>query len=75
MLRDRLVVGIMNDRIQRRLLAKKELTFKRAYELANAHETAEKNTKDLKQKEAMSTPGNLKENPYTSYKSSQLQKQ
>ena len=51
MLRDRLVVGIMNDRIQRRLLAEKELTFKRAYELAIAHETAEKNTTELKQKE------------------------
>ena len=48
----------MNDRIQRRLLAEKELTFKRAYELALAHETAEKNTTELKQKEAMSTPGN-----------------
>ena len=58
MLRDRLVVGIMNNRIQRRLLAEKELTFKRAYELAIAHETAEKNTAKLKQKEAMSTPGN-----------------
>ena len=58
MLRDRLVVGIMNDRIQRRLLAEKELTFKRAYKLAIAHKTAEKNTTELKQKEAMSTPGN-----------------
>ena len=58
MLRDRLVVGIMNDRIQQRLLAEKELTFKRAYDLAIAHETAEKNTTELQQKEASSAPGN-----------------
>ena len=58
MLRDRLVVGIMNDRIQRRLLAEKELTFKRAYDLAIAHETAEKNTTELQQKEASSASGN-----------------
>ena len=58
MLRDRLVVGIMSDRIQQRLLAEKELTFKRAYDLAIAHETAEKNTTELQQKEASSAPGN-----------------
>ena len=58
MLQDRLVVGIMNDRIQQRLLAKKELTFKRAYDLAIAHKTAEKNTTKLQQ-EARSGPGNL----------------
>ena len=58
MLRDRLVVGIMNDRIQRRLLAEKELTFKRAYDLAIAHETAEKNTTELQREEASSAPGN-----------------
>ena len=56
--RDRLVVGIMNDRMQRRLLAEKELTFKRAYHLVIAQETAKKNTAEVKQKEAMSTPGN-----------------
>ena len=39
---------------------KKQLTFKRAYELAIAQETAKKNTAELKQKEAMSTPGNPK---------------
>ena len=53
MLRDRLVVGIINDRIQRQLSAEKELTFKRAYELAITQETAEKNTTELKQKEVM----------------------
>ena len=58
MLQDRLVVGIINDRIQRRLLAKTELTFKGAYKLAIAQETGKKNTTELKQKGAMSTPGN-----------------
>ena len=58
MLRDRLVVGIMNERIQRQLLAQEELTFKRVYELAIAHKTAEKNTTELKQKEEMSMSGN-----------------
>ena len=37
----------------RHLLAEKELTFKKAYELAIAQETAEKNTAELKQKEAI----------------------
>ena len=44
--------------VQRPLLEEKELTFKRAYELAIAQYTAKKNTAELKQKEAMSTPGN-----------------
>ena len=48
----------MNDRIQQRLLAEKQLTCKRAYELAIAQETTKENTAELKQKEAMSTPGN-----------------
>ena len=60
MLRDRLVVEIMTDRIQRRLLTEKQLTFKRVYELAIAQKTAEKDTPELKQKKAMSTPGNPK---------------
>ena len=36
MLRDRLVCGINNDRIQRWLLAKKDLTFDKALEVATA---------------------------------------
>ena len=58
MLRDRLVVGIMNDRVQRRLLAEKELTFKRTYDLPIAHKTAEKNTTELQQKKVRSAPAN-----------------
>ena len=41
--------------VHRRLLKEKELTFQRAYELAVAHETSEKYTAELNQKEAMIT--------------------
>ena len=47
MLRDRLVCGVNNDRIQRRLLAEPDLTFGRALQLAQAIETADQDTKDL----------------------------
>jgi len=48
MLRDRLVCGVNDSRIQRRLLAELELTFKKAYELAQAIEMADK---DMKQQQ------------------------
>jgi len=47
MLRDRLVCGVNDSRIQRRLLSEPELTFKKAYEHAQAMELADKDTKDL----------------------------
>ena len=47
MLRDRLVCGIRDSRVQRRLLAEPELTFAKAFELSQATELAEKNAKDL----------------------------
>ena len=47
MLRDRLVCGVNDERIQRRLLAESQLKFKKAMELATAMETADKNTRDL----------------------------
>lgn len=47
MLRDRLVCGIANNSIQRRLLAEPDLTLKKALELARAMETADKDVKDL----------------------------
>ena len=43
MLRDRLVCGIRDARIQRRLLAEPDLTLKKAFDLAQASETADKN--------------------------------
>ena len=47
MLRDRLVCGVNDERIQRRLLAESQLEFKKVMELATAMETADKNTSDL----------------------------
>lgn len=47
MLRDRLVCGISDDRIQRRLLAERELTFEKAVEIATATEMANRNVQDL----------------------------
>ncbi|XP_041961667.1 uncharacterized protein K02A2.6-like [Alosa sapidissima] len=48
MLRDRLVCGINDERIQRRLLSETELTFDKALSIAVAVETANKNAQDLK---------------------------
>ena len=47
MLRDRLVCGISDDRIQRRLLAKREFSFEKVVEIATATEMALKNLIDL----------------------------
>ena len=47
MLRDRLVCGISDDRIQRRLLAERELTFEKAVAIATATEMASKNLIDI----------------------------
>lgn len=49
MLRDRLVCGIGDDRIQRRLLAESDLTFEKALKIAQAIETANKDVRDLQQ--------------------------
>ncbi|XP_026006850.1 synaptotagmin-14 isoform X3 [Astatotilapia calliptera] len=47
MLRDRIVCGIKEDRIQRRLLSEIDLTFDKALSIAVAMETANKNAQDL----------------------------
>ena len=47
MLRDRLVCGITNSAVQKRLLAEKELTLEKAVSLAQSVEIAEKGSKDL----------------------------
>ena len=49
MLRDRLVCGINDGKIQRRLLAEKELTLKRTWEIIQAMESADKYADDLQQ--------------------------
>ncbi|XP_052405263.1 uncharacterized protein LOC127951422 [Carassius gibelio] len=50
MLRDRLVCGIDDDRIQRRLLSEANLTFETAFKIAVATEAASKNVLDLQNK-------------------------
>ena len=47
MLRDRLVCGVEEAKIQRQLLAEPDLTFDKAFKLAIAVESAEENAKDL----------------------------
>ena len=48
MVHDRLVCGIGDVRIQRRLLQETELTYKKSYEIAQAMEVATKDMEDLK---------------------------
>ena len=47
MIRDRLVCGVNDGRIQRRLLAEPDLTFKKAMEIAQAMEAADKNVQEI----------------------------
>ena len=47
MLRDRIVCGISGDTIQRRLLAKPGLTFKKALEISQGIEAANHNMREL----------------------------
>ena len=47
MLRDRIVCGIQDQRTQRRLLAETDLTFKRAFEEAQAIDSADKQVYEL----------------------------
>ena len=47
MLRDRLVCGINDGRIRRRLLSESDLTYKRAFDLPQAIDSAERNAHDL----------------------------
>lgn len=64
MLRDRLVCGINDDRIQRRLLSETDLTFEKAFKIAVAAEAASKNVQDLHKAplacNSMKTEGTLK---------------
>ena len=47
MLRDRIVCGVNDNRIQRRLLAEPDLTFKKALEVAQALELADRGAADI----------------------------
>ena len=55
-LMDRLVCGINDDGIQRRLLAEKTLDFNRAFALAQSMELAARNVQDMKQQSHVNTP-------------------
>ena len=55
MLRDRLVWGIADSRVQHRLLAESSLTFAKALEIAQAMELATRDLKDLQPDTASST--------------------
>ena len=50
-LRDRLVCGLRNESIQKRLLSEANLTYQRAMELAQGMEAAEQNSRSLKSTE------------------------
>ena len=47
MLRDRLVCGVNNEQLQRRLLSEPQLTFKKALEISQTFEAATRDAKDL----------------------------
>eukprot|EP00731_Ephydatia_muelleri_P019570 Em0012g395a len=53
MLRDRLVCGLRNQKLQQRLLAESNLTFTKAFGLAQTAELSEQNAKDLQRPETM----------------------
>ena len=66
MLRDRLVCGVVHARCQQRLLAEVELTFDKAFKIAQAMELAECDSQQLQQQEP--TPSlpiqKVEENPH-----------
>ena len=58
-LRDRIICGIANNQLQRRLLAEPDLTFKKVLELAQAQESADQGSQQLQQQQKHSvTPVN-----------------
>ncbi|XP_062501692.1 uncharacterized protein K02A2.6-like [Corticium candelabrum] len=59
MLRDRLVCGVSDGRIQRRLLQEKELTFDKALSLARAMETAALNAEEIQRPTGDSLEGEV----------------
>ncbi|XP_015269353.1 PREDICTED: uncharacterized protein K02A2.6-like [Gekko japonicus] len=55
-LRDRVVCGLRDAQLQQRLLARKALTFKDAFEAAVAAEAAEKSTREVRQRPGTAEP-------------------
>ena len=62
MLRDRIVCGINDDTIQKRLLAEVKLTYAKALELAQGLETAARNVKEISCKKETASPYTLTRN-------------
>ena len=56
MLRDRLVCGVRDTRVQRRLLSEPNLTFKKAFEICQSAEVAEKNARELQMRQKYKVP-------------------
>ena len=59
MLRDRLVCGVNQDAIQRRLLSEKKLTFDTSLKTAQALEAAMRNAKEMQDTISMTKNGNV----------------
>ena len=57
MLRDRLICGVNDERLQRRLLAEPQLTFKKAMELSQTFESSMQDAKDLQSSSRMPRAG------------------
>ena len=71
MLRDRIVCGISDPQLQRRLLAESELTYKTAFEIAQLWETTGTNTRDLQKSQASNSTVNRVVKPEQLTKKSQ----
>ena len=59
MLRDRLVCGITNSQLQKRLLSEPDLTFKKALSLAQALESSEQGSQYLQQQQQKHAPNQV----------------
>ena len=56
MLRDRLVCSVRDTKVQHRLLAEPNLTFKKAFEICQSAEVAEKNARELQMSQKYKVP-------------------
>ena len=59
MLRDRLVCGVHDTRVQRRLWEEPNLTFKKAFKICQSAEVAEKNARELQMSQKYKVPSLL----------------
>ncbi len=61
MLRDRIVCGVNNEAIQRKLLAERDLTYDRAIAIAQGSELADRNMREIRKPQSNSLP--IKQEP------------